>query len=225
MRSKAEWAIDSEPIRARGIRRSAHEFVPNYGRKVQKVHFRLTTSLLKLPCFWLELCCSHYLVPLRHSVSRAFVFACLIFAYSRNTPHESRMNRVRALLSMRGMLPGYSLEPRRKGGVLATACSVMNISLSINGCSRSKKEILSLSLSLSLSRERERENKIDLYRSSGLRQLQRFYAIQAETPFLLLTHEEDRRRLCTQDAFIHIQNSLVDNEEEAVYQTNFICKH
>ena len=70
-----------------------------------------------------------------------------------------------------------------------------------------------------------RENKIDLYRSSGLRQLQRFYAIQAETPFLLLTLEEDRRRLCTQDVFIHIQNSLVDNEEEAVYQTNFICKH
>ena len=70
-----------------------------------------------------------------------------------------------------------------------------------------------------------RENKIDLYRSSGLRQLQRFYAIQAETPFLLPTHEEDRRRLCTQDAFIHIPNSLVDNEEEAVYQTNFICKH
>ena len=119
------------------------------------------------------------------------------------------------------MLPGYSLEPRRKGGVLATACSVMNISLSINGCSRSKKEILSLERE----RERERENKIDLYRSSGLRQLQRFYAIQAETPFLLLTHEEDRRMLCTQDAFIHIQNSLVDNEEEAVYQTNFICKH
>ena len=111
----------------------------------------MTTSLLKLPCFWLKLCCSHYLVPLCHSVSRAFVFACLIFAYSRNTPHESRMNRVRALLSMRGMLPGYSLEPRRKGGVLATACSVMNISLSINGCSRSKKE----------NREREREREQD----------------------------------------------------------------
>ena len=64
-----------------------------------------------------------------------------------------------------------------------------------------------------------RENKIDLYRSSGLRQLQRFYAIQAETPFLLLTHEEDRRRLCTLGAFIHIQNSLIDNEEDTVYQT------
>ena len=83
------------------------------------------------------------------------------------------------------------------------------------------KRVLALEKRNSLSRE----NKIDLYRSSGLRQLQRFYAIQAETPFLLPTHEEDRRRLCTQDAFIHIQNSLVDNEEEAVYQTNFICKH
>ena len=125
------------------------------------------------------------------------------------------------------MLPGYSLEPRRKGGVLATACSVMNISLSINGCPRSKKEILSRERERERERdrERERENKIDLYRSSGLRQLQRFCAIQAETPFLLVTHEEDRRRLCTQDAFIHIQNSLVNNEEEAVYQTNFICKH
>ena len=47
------------------------------------------------------------------------------------------------------MLPGYSLEPRRMGGVLATAGPVMNISLSINGCSRSKKEILS--------REREQD--------------------------------------------------------------------
>ena len=73
--------------------------------------------------------------------------------------------------------------------------------------------------SLSRERERERENKIDLYRSSGLRQLQRFDAIQAETPFLLLSHEEDRRRLCTLGAFILIQNSLIDNEEDTVYQT------
>ena len=69
-----------------------------------------------------------------------------------------------------------------------------------------------------------RENKIDLNRSSGLRQLQRFDAIQAETPFLLLTQEEDRKRLCMRGAFIHIQNSLVDSEEDAVYQTNFIWK-
>ena len=101
------------------------------------------------------------------------------------------------------MSPGCSLEPRPNGGVLAKAGSVMNISLSINGCSRSKKEIVS------------RANKIDLYRSSG---------IQAGTPFVLLTQEEDRRRLCTQGAFIHIQNALVDYEEDTVYQTNFIWK-
>ena len=100
------------------------------------------------------------------------------------------------------MSPGYSLEPSPNGGVLAKAGSVMNISLSINGCSRSKKEIVS------------RANKIDLYRSSG---------IQAGTPFVLLP-QEDRRRLCSQSAFIHIQNALVDYEEDTVYQTNFIWK-
>ena len=35
-----------------------------------------------------------------------------------------------------GMLLGYSFEPRPNSRVLATASSVMSISLSINGCSR-----------------------------------------------------------------------------------------
>ena len=41
---------------------------------------------------------------------------------------------------MRGMLLGYSFEPRPKSRVLATAGSVMTIGLSLNGCSHSKKK-------------------------------------------------------------------------------------
>ena len=48
------------------------------------------------------------------------------------------MNRVRSLLSMRGILLGYSFEPRPNSCAIATACSVMTIGLSINGCSHSK---------------------------------------------------------------------------------------
>ena len=50
------------------------------------------------------------------------------------------MNEVRSLLSMRGMLVGYSFEPRPNSRVLATAGSVMIITLSLNGSSYSKKK-------------------------------------------------------------------------------------
>ena len=43
------------------------------------------------------------------------------------------MNRVRSLLSMRSMLPGYSFNPRPNNSSLGTADSVMDIGLSING--------------------------------------------------------------------------------------------
>lgn len=44
------------------------------------------------------------------------------------------MDRVRPLLSMRGMLLRYSLEPRPNRRVLTTAGLVMTVSLAINGC-------------------------------------------------------------------------------------------
>ena len=45
------------------------------------------------------------------------------------------MDRVRPLLSMRGMFLRYSLEPRPNRRVLATAVLVMTVGLAINGCS------------------------------------------------------------------------------------------
>ena len=43
---------------------------------------------------------------------------------------------------------------------------------------------------------REKKNKIDLVQKFGLRRLQRFDVIQAESPFLL-NQEEDKRRVCS----------------------------
>ena len=61
------------------------------------------------------------------------------------------INQIRPLLSLRPMLLGYSFEPRPKSRLLATAGSVMAISLSINLCSHSRKKNNSLT----------RENKAD----------------------------------------------------------------
>lgn len=49
------------------------------------------------------------------------------------------MNRVRSLLSMRGMLFRYSFEPSPNSHVLATVSSVMTIGLSMKGCLHLKK--------------------------------------------------------------------------------------
>ena len=49
-------------------------------------------------------------------------------------------SQVRSLLSLRGMLLGYSFEPRTIIRALGTAGSVMNIVLSINGCSHTKTQ-------------------------------------------------------------------------------------
>ena len=43
------------------------------------------------------------------------------------------MNLVRSLLSLCGILVGYNYEPRPNSRVLATADTVITISLSING--------------------------------------------------------------------------------------------
>ena len=48
------------------------------------------------------------------------------------------MNRVKSLLSMRGMLLGYSFKPRPSSRLLDIPGSVMAIGLSINGCSYSE---------------------------------------------------------------------------------------
>ena len=50
------------------------------------------------------------------------------------------MTRVRSLLSMRGMLLGYSFKTRPNSRALGIAGSVMTIGLSINGCSHSKNQ-------------------------------------------------------------------------------------
>ena len=67
-------------------------------------------------------------------------FACSNLAYS-NVLEKDGMNRVRSMLSTRGMLLGYSFEPRSSSRVPATAGSIMTIGLSINGCSHSKKPV------------------------------------------------------------------------------------
>ena len=71
-----------------------------------------------------------------HPARRVF----LSLAQFWSTRERICMNRVRSLLSMRCMLLGYSFEPRPKSHVLATADSVMTISLSINGGAHSKKK-------------------------------------------------------------------------------------
>ena len=63
---------------------------------------------------------------------------------------DSSINRVRSLLRMCGMLLGYSFEPRPNSRVLATASPVMSISLSINGCSRQKKNSLTREIFLDI---------------------------------------------------------------------------
>ena len=50
------------------------------------------------------------------------------------------LNPVRSLLSMRGKLLGYSLEPRPERRVRGTAGSVMTVRLSVNGCSHTKSQ-------------------------------------------------------------------------------------
>ena len=48
------------------------------------------------------------------------------------------LNPVRSLLSMRGKLLGYSLEPRPELRARGTAGSVMTVRLSVNGFSHTK---------------------------------------------------------------------------------------
>ena len=66
-----------------------------------------------------------------HPASRGF----LSLAQFWRTQERLCMNQVRSLLSMLGMLVGYSFEPRPNSRVLATAGSVMIIALSLNGSS------------------------------------------------------------------------------------------
>lgn len=49
-------------------------------------------------------------------------------------PASDCMNQVKSLLSMRGMLLGYGLEPRPTSRALGTEGSAMTTGLSINGC-------------------------------------------------------------------------------------------
>jgi len=85
---------------------------------------------------------------------------------------------------MRCMLLGCSLEPRPNSHALGTVGSVMTIGLTINRCSHSKNQF----------NQREQDW---LVQKLGLRLLQRFDVIQAESPFLLLD-QGDKRRLWSQ---------------------------
>ena len=94
--------------------------------------------------------------PLRTPKALAYCRRCLPF-HNRDCPRSSLrklckkknfatrerlyMNRLRSLLSMRGILLGYSFKPRPKSWLLATAGSVLTIGLSINGWSHSKKPV------------------------------------------------------------------------------------
>ena len=93
--------------------------------------------------------------PLRTPKALAYCRRCLPF-HNRDCPRSSLkklckknlatrerlyMNRLRSLLSMRGILLGYSFKPRPNSWLLATAGSVMTIGLSINGCWHSKKPV------------------------------------------------------------------------------------
>ena len=91
------------------------------------------------------------------------------------------MNRLRSLLRMRGMLLGYSFQPRPNSCALATAGSVMN-----NGCSQSQFD------------EREQDRHVQKFR---LQRPQSFNAIQAEALFYPLT-QEGRKRLYSQGGSI-----------------------
>ena len=98
------------------------------------------------------------------------------FACSRKT--VLCMNRGRILLSIRGVLVGYTFEPRPKSRALATARLVMTVGSSINGNSRPKKK--------TVWREKTRLTSQKL----GLRRPQRPEEIQVEPPFFLLDQED-----------------------------------
>ena len=68
-------------------------------------------------------------------------FRLLEFGVLKRTRERLCMNRVRSMLSTRGMLLGYSFESRSNSRVPATAGSIMTIGLSINGCWHSKKPV------------------------------------------------------------------------------------
>ena len=91
------------------------------------------------------------------------------------------MNRVRSFMNMHSMLLGYSFETRPDSRALATAGSVMTIGLSTNRCLHSKNTVW---------REKTRLTSRRVWR----RRPQRF---DVKPPFLLLTHEHNRR-LCSQ---------------------------
>ena len=131
---------------------------------------------LKTTCCW---DCPHYA---GHHGSRVLSLACSIFLRTRE---RLCMNPARSLLNMRGTLVGYSLEPRPERRVRGTAGSVMTVRLSVNGCSHTKSQF-------------DQFKQDSQVQKRGLRRVQRFEAIQAEPPFLLLDQEVDKTRLCSQ---------------------------
>ena len=77
------------------------------------------------------------LIPdLFHSDSRAFLLLTRFWF----TREGLCMTRVRSLLSMRGMLLGYSFKARPNSCALGITGSVMTIGLSISGCLHSKNQ-------------------------------------------------------------------------------------
>ena len=76
---------------------------------------------------------------LMHTIRRTPWQQSLSFPCS--DPEWFCVDRVRSLLSMRGILLGYSFEPTANNRVLATAWSFMTVGLSLNRCSHSRKTV------------------------------------------------------------------------------------
>ena len=90
--------------------------------------------------FWLNLF-ARFAFPWVKSYTRKNVNTLLGKPCFRLLDFGIMKHRVKSLLSFRGMLLEYSLEPRPNIRALGTAGSVMNIVLSINGCSHTKPSL------------------------------------------------------------------------------------
>ena len=121
----------------------------------------------------LNMLASHQSHPVKRS-NRAFLSLARFWCARQSLC----MNRVKSLLRMCCMLPGYSFESRSD----LIAVRLVQRAQFWSSVYQGKTSLT-------------RENKIDLSKSSGLWRFQRFsiHVIQAWTPFVLLSQENKRR--------------------------------
>ena len=138
----------------------------------------------------------------RTTISAEPFFDCSIFAYSRNTMYESKMNRERSLLSMRYLFPGCSLKPRPKSRAFA---AVWYSGLSYNHRFYQQTDARTRKSTL------KREKTIDLPRSSSFgnfKRLTRFWRSLSSIELLLewwykggVTRDDSQRWVLAQHSF------------------------